>query len=75
MKNTYVFIDGFYHFTARELQIVTTPPCSAKQVTITLALDKAYVDEPPALHQLFYTAGSTYHTLLSFEREIMLLRS
>ncbi len=44
MQNTYVFIDGFYRFTARELQIVTTLLRSAKQVTITLALDKAYVE-------------------------------
>lgn len=70
MQNTYVFIDGFYRFTARELQIVTTLLRSAKQVTITLALDKAYVSEPPAMHQLFYTAGSTYHTLYHLARSL-----
>ncbi|PTQ84506.1 DNA helicase/exodeoxyribonuclease V subunit B [Trichococcus patagoniensis] len=68
MQHTYIFIDGFYRFTARELQIVTTLLRSAKQVTITLALDKAYVSEAPAMHQLFYTAGSTYHMLYHLAR-------
>jgi ATP-dependent helicase/nuclease subunit B len=68
MQDTYIFIDGYYRFTARELQIVTTLLRAAKQVTITLALDKAYVSEPPAMHQLFYTAGSTYHMLYHLAR-------
>lgn len=68
MGETYLYIDGYYHFTAQEMQIIQAFLHQASQVTIVLDLDKAYIDQPPELQNLFHAAGSTYFHLYQFAR-------
>lgn len=69
MEETYFYIDGFYRFTAQEMQMVTSFLQSAEKVTISLDLDKPYIDTLPDLHNLFYVSGSTYYRLYHFAKE------
>ncbi|UJF14746.1 PD-(D/E)XK nuclease family protein [Jeotgalibaca sp. MA1X17-3] len=69
MEDVYLYIDGFYRFTAQEMQIISSFLQSAKKVTISLDLDKPYVDALPDLHNLFHVSGATYHRLYHFAKE------
>lgn len=67
-ENTYLYIDGYYYFSAQELQIIQAFLHQAAKVSVILDLDKAYVEGPPELTNLFHAAGSTYFQLYQFAR-------
>lgn len=68
LADTYIFIDGYYHFTAKEKEIIYAFLNSAEKVSIAMNLDKAYTENPPELHHLNYVAGKTYYQLYQYAR-------
>lgn len=68
LTDTYIYIDGYYHFSAREKELIGAFLEKAEKVSIVMDLDKGYADAPPEMHQLFYIAGRTYHELYQFAR-------
>lgn len=68
LTDTYIYIDGYYHFSAREKELIGAFLEKAEKVSIVMDLDKGYPDAPPEMHQLFYIAGRTYHELYQFAR-------
>ena len=69
MQDVYLYVDGYYHFTAREIQIIMAFLERAEKVSIVLDLDKPYIDKLPEMQELFYVAGKTYHTLYQLARK------
>lgn len=76
MENVYIFVDGYYHFSAQEMLILQSFMHRAKKVSLVLDLDKPYVNQQPELHNLFYAAGNTYFLLYQYARhsQIKILR-
>ncbi|MDE1548785.1 PD-(D/E)XK nuclease family protein [Jeotgalibaca caeni] len=68
MTDVYLYIEGYYYFSAQELQILHSFLHHAEKVTLVLDLDKPYVERVPELHDLFYAAGSTYFNLYQYAR-------
>ena len=67
-KNVYIYIDGFYRFSAQEMQIISSFLQSAEKVTVSLDLDQAYIHSLPELTNLFYASGTTYFNLYQYAR-------
>src|SRR5699024_1583671 len=61
MTDVHLYIDGYYYFSAQELQIIYAFLHQSAKVIIVLDLDQPYIDAPPETHQLFYSAGMTYY--------------
>src|SRR5690606_15842785 len=68
MSDTYVYIEGFYQFTAQEQELILALMQQAKKVTIALTLDKPYPTEKPDLLSLFRVTGTTYYKIYQAAR-------
>lgn len=68
MTDVHLYIDGYYYFSAQELQIIYAFLHQSAKVIIVLDLDQPYIDAPPETHQLFYSAGMTYYNLYHYAR-------
>lgn len=62
IKEAEIWIDGFHGFTPQEFAILLALVQTAKRVSITLTLDRAYDHSAEEL-DLFYPTGSTYMKL------------
>lgn len=69
MADTYIYIEGFYQFTAQEQELIVALMQHTTKVTIALTLDKAYATEKPELLSLFRVTGTTYHKLYLLARQ------
>lgn len=69
LTDTYIYVDGYYHFSAREKEILLAFLEKAEKVSIVMDLDKGYPDAAPEMHHLFYVAGKTYHQLYQYARK------
>lgn len=68
LDQTSIYIDGYSQFNAQEQALVVALMQKCKDVTVALTLDKAYPNEKPALHELFYATGETYYLLYQAAR-------
>lgn len=68
MSDTYVYIEGFYQFTAQEQELILALMQQAKKLTIALTLDKPYPTEKPDLLSLFRVTGTTYYKIYQAAR-------
>ncbi|MGP6139749.1 PD-(D/E)XK nuclease family protein [Jeotgalibaca sp. A127] len=68
LTDTYIYIDGYYYFSAREKDIILAFLEKTTKVSIVMDLDKPYTESPPDMHQLFYVAGKTYYQMYQFAR-------
>lgn len=66
--DAYIYIEGFYQFTAQEQELILTLMQHTKKVTLALTLDKAYPTEKPDLMSLFRVTGTTYYKLYQLAR-------
>ncbi|MEG2196170.1 MAG: helicase-exonuclease AddAB subunit AddB [Cellulosilyticaceae bacterium] len=66
LENTSIWIDGFYGFTTAQLQIVRELLKKAKDITITLPMDKEYgAEEKIFENNPFYESIKTYQKLIN----------
>src|SRR5699024_113512 len=70
LKDTHIYIDGFYRFTPQELAIVGELLKVAKCVTVTLTASEAALAEPLDELDLFYQTKETYEALHKLAKEI-----
>jgi ATP-dependent helicase/nuclease subunit B len=63
LQNAEIYIDGFYTFTPLEFKIIEQLMKSAKRVTISLPLDRAFKHNAPDELHLFRLTGETCRTL------------
>ncbi|WP_437104187.1 cytidylyltransferase domain-containing protein, partial [Vibrio parahaemolyticus] len=61
-------LDGFSQFNAGEYQIITSLLQNAKQVIVSLVLDRPYVHHAPEANELFYRSGQVYYRLYQLAR-------
>ena len=55
ISNSYIYIDGFYVFTPQEINVISEPSKYAKDVYISLPMDKyTYYDKNPYIVKLFF---------------------
>ncbi|ALS00753.1 ATP-dependent helicase [Enterococcus silesiacus] len=69
LSNVLFVINGYHHFSARELKLIDTLMRRSGEVKISLALDKMYPNELPSMMNLFYETGTTYHKLYQLARQ------
>ncbi|MGL6174676.1 MAG: PD-(D/E)XK nuclease family protein, partial [Cellulosilyticaceae bacterium] len=70
LKDMRLWIDGFYGFTTAQLQIIKQLIKKAKEVTITLPMDKVYtLEERIWESNPFYESIKTYHKLVKLCNE------
>ena len=68
LSNVLFVINGYHHFSARELKLIDTLMRRGGEVKVSLVLDKKYPNERPSLMNLFYETGTTYHQLYQLAR-------
>mgnify|MGYP001026155046 FL=1 len=68
LSHSYFILDGFSQFNAGEYQIITSLLQTAKQVTVSLVLDRPYVHHAPEASELFYRSGQVYYRLYQLAR-------
>ena len=69
LSQTRFVIDNFHSFSAQEQALLVELVAHAKDVHVSLVLDKKYATEPPELTDLFYETGMTYYRLYQQVRE------
>lgn len=69
LSNVLFVINGYHHFSARELKLLDTLMRRGGEVKISLLLDKMYPNELPSRMNLFYETGTTYHKLYQLARQ------
>lgn len=69
LSDTYIYLEGFYQFTAQEQELILALMQHTKKVTLSLTLDKAYGTEKPELLSLFRVTGTTYYKLYQTARQ------
>nr|OTP53472.1 helicase-exonuclease AddAB, AddB subunit [Enterococcus termitis] len=69
LGNVLFVINGYHHFSARELKLIDTLMRRGGEVKISLVLDKMYPNELPSMMNLFYETGTTYHKLYQLARQ------
>lgn len=68
LSHSYFIIDGFSQFNAGEYQILNALLQGAKQVTVSLVLDKKHLEEPQT-NDIFYRSGLVYYRLTQLARQ------
>ena len=63
LSRTHIIIDNFHRFSAQEQELVLQMVEHAKDVKVSLILDKKYAVEPPEMTNFFYQTGMTYFRL------------
>lgn len=63
LSRTHIIIDNFHRFSAQEQELVLQMVEHAKDVKVSLILDKKYAVEPPEMTDFFYQTGMTYFRL------------
>lgn len=70
LKDVSIWVDGFYGFTTAQLQILRELMKKAKEVTVTLPMDRIYTLEDKVLESHpFYESIKTYQKLLTICQE------
>lgn len=69
LSNVLFVINGYHHFSARELQLIDVLMRRGGNVKISLVLDKKYPNELPSMMNLFYETGTTYQQLYQLARQ------
>lgn len=69
LSNVLFVINGYHNFSARELKLIETLMRRGGEVKISLVVDKKYPNEVPAMMNLFYETGTTYHKLYQLARK------
>ncbi|MBO0440233.1 PD-(D/E)XK nuclease family protein [Candidatus Enterococcus ikei] len=62
-------INGYHHFSARELKLIDVLMRRGGEVKISFILDKKYPNEVPSMMNLFYETGTTYYQLYQLARK------
>ncbi|MFK4565789.1 PD-(D/E)XK nuclease family protein [Enterococcus sp. UD-01] len=62
-------INGYHHFSAKELKLINVLLRRAGEVKISLILDKKYPNELPPAMDLFFETGVTYYQLYQSARQ------
>ncbi|HET7580304.1 MAG TPA: helicase-exonuclease AddAB subunit AddB [Bacillales bacterium] len=70
LKDTEVWVDGFYAFTPQELTVLAALMNQCRRVTVTLTLDQPYENQLPDETALFRPTAVSYQKLLGAAREI-----
>ena len=65
MRNTEIYIDGFYSLTPQELLIIEEMMKCGCKMTVALTLDHPYKQSPPDNLELFRQTGATYYQIFS----------
>jgi ATP-dependent helicase/nuclease subunit B len=75
LKNAQILVDGFYHFTPQELEVLQALIKGCPQVKIALTVDRAYQDVLPDELDLFYSTARTYQQVrqLALEENVSVL--
>lgn len=68
-SKTVIVIDHFENFSGQELELIESFLNNTKDVYISLTLDKPHPNHKPALIDLFYLPGKTYHTLFKMAQD------
>ncbi|MDK2785107.1 MAG: ATP-dependent helicase/nuclease subunit [Bacillota bacterium] len=68
LRGARVWVDGFTGFTPEEYQVLAALLGVAARVEVTLCLDAAELNRPPAETDLFYPTRETYDKLLEVAR-------
>ncbi|GEN50717.1 PD-(D/E)XK nuclease family protein [Alkalibacterium pelagium] len=63
LSHTHIIIDNFHRFSAQEQELVLQMVENAKDVKVSLVLDKKHAVEPPEMTDFFYQTGMTYFRL------------
>lgn len=69
LRDTEVWVDGFYSFTPQELAVLEALMRHCQRVTVTLTLDRPYDDQLPDDAALFYPTAVTYQKLLGIAKK------
>ncbi len=69
LQGAEIYLDGFYRFTPKELEIVSELLKTCKKVTITLTFDPLEMDEEISELDLFYQTKETYYRLQQIAEE------
>ncbi|MRX73528.1 helicase-exonuclease AddAB subunit AddB [Bacillus lacus] len=69
IAETDFYIDGFYHFTPQEYQVLEQIMKHARSVTIALTADKPFDEHLPHELHLFHMTGLTYNKLTSLAQK------
>ncbi len=62
-KHVTIYVDHYEHFSAQEMELLTTLAKYSKRVLINLTLPNEVVNVPNDLNNLFYRPLKTYHQL------------
>ena len=65
MRNTEIYIDGFYSLTPQELLIIEEMMKCGCKMTVALTLNQPYKQSPPDNLELFRQTGTTYYQIFS----------
>lgn len=69
LSNTTIYIEHYQSFSAQEQALIIELAKQAKQVSVSLTLDRKHAVEPPELTDLFYEPGMAYYRLYQQSRE------
>ena len=70
VKNSYIYIDGFYGFTPQENKVIGELMESALEVNVVLPMDKyTYYDKNPSVARLFFEPAQTAKKLMTEAQE------
>ncbi|KAA9301998.1 MULTISPECIES: PD-(D/E)XK nuclease family protein [Aerococcus] len=68
MSQVRVVIDGFYRFTARQLQVIEAFLLKVPKLEVFLTADRAYRKSGPAWDDLFTITGEAYHQVYALAK-------
>lgn len=68
LSNTYIYVESFHHFSAKEQRLLIEFMKRTKKVSIALTLDEPYTNQKPDKLDLFYQTGETYFKLYQMAR-------
>lgn len=68
MSQVRVVIDGFYRFTARQLQVIEAFLLKVPKLEVILTADRAYRQSGPAWDDLFTITGEAYHQVYALAK-------
>ncbi|WML43320.1 helicase-exonuclease AddAB subunit AddB [Neobacillus sp. PS3-40] len=63
LKDTEIYIDGFYHFTPQEYRVIGELMKHCTRVTIAMTTDELYRNSAPDELHLFRMSGTASHTI------------
>src|SRR5690625_93054 len=73
LQDAEIYINGFFRFTPKELEIVKQLLKAGKRVTIALTVAETELEKEQSELDLFFQTTSTYHSLIELAKEESIL--